>query len=137
MGYHTKEHTSKARQHGKPLHDQVRRESIPGWPGFVVTIDGIVYREVDGGYALVQHCYRRQSCDGTKVKVVYLDGKRIEVWKLVWFAFGGGNTKGLTVSYDDHNYRNCSLSNLSVVDPRYPTKHLRSDLVPKRSALLP
>ena len=38
---------------------------------------------------------------------------------------------------EDVTEDNCSLSNLSVVDPRYPTKHLRSDLVPKRSALLP
>lgn len=88
----------------------IRRE-IPGWPGFVITIDGIVYRMSSGNvFHRVQHINARKKLP--YVKLVVLDGVKIPVWKLMYVAFGSGNPDVVDITYNDFNYRNCTLSNL-------------------------
>jgi hypothetical protein len=94
----------------KKLLHSWRPKEIPGFQGYVVTVDGHVYRETSEGWAIVRRYKFRGSL------FVKLDGVPVEPWHLMCLAYGGGNPDQYTVTYNDRNPNNLALCNLGFVE---------------------
>jgi hypothetical protein len=110
----------------KKLLHSWRPKEIPGFQGYVVTVDGHVYRETSEGWAIVRRYKFRGSL------FVKLDGVPVEPWHLMCLAYGGGNPDQYTVTYNDRNPNNLALCNLGFVEKHTQGHYFSTDMVADR-----
>lgn len=93
---------------------------VPGFPGYMVCNDGMIYKQLGDGSYKPLHRYPF----GGRV-YVKLDWQRVEAWMVVCLAYGLGNPEELDVRYNDGNRNNLNIKNLSFLNKRTGGKHLR------------
>lgn len=114
--------------------------SVPGWPGYGVSVDGKVWSRRRKGSKSYDHPWKELKLRVSDTGYLNLsptrDGKSYTLYAHIWIAlvFLGPRPRGMEINHKDGNKLNCAAHNLEYVTPSQNVNHAyATGLQPKRN----